>query len=746
MSDDQVVLPLVGATGDAVGTLVLAGLPGQSTPLLTDRTADVSRLAAEPAVQVQEASVYRFEVDVNAAGPLRIEPAELFDRDRMDGRSGRLRPGEAVGYLPIEVYADDDCIGTTAIEVRAAKLEYEVEFRRMLRDISDFAADALVQGFQPAAGSFSAGAAPSVDLLYRRFAVLYARLTDPDFTAAIAYLLGRPHNDWREEHELRSPARPLRGGVELRKALVRGRPRVPWPDAPTTSSLDTIPRAVEVVRHEVTTDTLPNRLVKHALEDWYSVATATEQAVATSLTGGPRERGLRATGAVLERIEEWLADPLFQEVRRLTVFPQGNQVLLKREGYRQLFGTWMLSSAGTDVAIDLDDPLRISQRNVATLYEFWCFLQLAAATARACGEPPPSAALFRAVSGGMALGLRQGHESRHVWSPTVRGRQLSVELFFNRTFAATPAIGRGSWSRAMRPDCSIRIRPVSGVPGPTADILETWLHFDAKYRVEYLVEQFKAGGDDEEVAAAEAEEAERVGHSKRADLLKMHAYRDAIRRTAGAYVLFPGSESVGFKVDTEMLPGIGALPMRPGSDGEPTKGLAALEAFLGDVLTHVASQATRHERSRYWAETITREGALAEVPDPPMESLPMPPADTGVLLVRLDRVEQQDELMRSNVCRLAPDRDRPLADRSYSDARFLLLYGPGARYQMLVRRASDWFADGGTLCCRVTPVDEAPAWIGILQPSRLTGGDDAAVLVSWLELAAQAIALERETG
>jgi Domain of unknown function (DUF2357)/PD-(D/E)XK nuclease superfamily len=746
VSDDQVVLPLVDESGDTVGTLVLSRLPGHGMPLLVDRAGDAGRLAAEPVVQLEEASVYRFEVDLDAGGSLRIEPAELFDRDHADGRSGRLQPGEAVGYLPIEVYAGDHRIGKTAVEVRAAKLEYEVEFRRMLRDISEIAADALVQGFQPSSGSFTEDVSPSVDLLYRRFAVLYARLSDPDFTAAMAHLLTRPHNDWREEHEHRSSARPLRGGVELRKALARGRPRVPWPNAPSTSSLDTVPRAVEVVRHEVTADTLPNRLVKYALEDWHSVVTATANAVATSLTGAPRERGLRATGAALERIDEWLADPVLRDVGRLTVFPQGNQVLLKREGYRQLFATWVLSSDGTDVAIDLDDPLRISQRNVATLYEFWCFLQLAAATAEACGESPPSAAMFRAVSGGMALGLRQGQESRHSWAPIVRGRQLSVELFFNRTFAPTSVAGRGSWSRAMRPDCSIRIRPVSGVPGTTADILETWLHFDAKYRVDYLVEQFTPGAEDEAAVAAEAEEAERVGQSKRADLLKMHAYRDAIRRTAGAYVLFPGSANVTFQVDTELLPGIGAIPLRPGPEGESTKGLAALEGFISDVLKHVASQATRHERARYWTETIAHEGALTDVPEPPMDSLPLPPADTGVLLVRLDRVEQQDELMRSRLCRLQSDVERPSDERSYSDARFLLLYGPGARHQMLVRRASEWFAEGGELCCHVTPIEEAPAWITILQPWRLAGGDDAPVLVSWLDLAGQAVALERDAG
>ena len=35
----------------------------------------------------------------------------------------------------------------------------------------------------------------------------------------------------------------------------------------------------------------------------------------------------------------------------------------------------------------------------------------------------------------------------------------------------------------------------------------------------------------------------RKGIYKNADLLKMHAYKDAIRRTGGAYVLYPGDKS-----------------------------------------------------------------------------------------------------------------------------------------------------------------------------------------------------------
>ena len=343
---------------------------------------------------------------------MHVEPAELFDRDDSTGRTGRFRPGEAVGFLEITVFINDAPIGQTAVEVRPVKLEYEHEYRQMLRDISGFASEAILQGFQPSAGSFEADADVSAELLYRRFAVLNARLNDPEFRAAMGFVIGRPHNDWVHEAEWRSPSMPLRGGPELRRALAMGRPRRDWPDAPRGSRLTTLPRTVEIRRHEESVDTLPNRLVRFALEDWRSVVSLTADAVAAALSGAARTRGLRATDAALELLDEWLADPLFRSVGRLSTFPQGNQVLLKREGYRQLFAAWMVSSMGADVAVDLDDPVRISQRNVATLYEYWCFLQLTAIVAEACGSSLPARALFQPASGGMALGLRQGAESR----------------------------------------------------------------------------------------------------------------------------------------------------------------------------------------------------------------------------------------------------------------------------------------------------------------------------------------------
>lgn len=80
----------------------------------------------------------------------------------------------------------------------------------------------------------------------------------------------------------------------------------------------------------------------------------------------------------------------------------------------------------------------------------------------------------------------------------------------------------------------------------------------------------------------------------------MHAYRDAIRRTGGAYVLYPGNSiHEPFRSNFhEILPGLGAFSIRPGSGGS-AKGIRGLSKFRDDVIDHLSNRTTAHERSRY---------------------------------------------------------------------------------------------------------------------------------------------------
>jgi predicted component of viral defense system (DUF524 family) len=144
----------------------------------------------------------------------------------------------------------------------------------------------------------------------------------------------------------------------------------------------------------------------------------------------------------------------------------------------------------------------------------------------------------------------------------------------------------------MRPDYSLSLWP----DGFTEDQAEreeliSHIHFDAKYRVESIAGLF---GIDNESELEEEDQSQRANtRPKRSDLLKMHAYRDAIRRTQGAYVLYPGSADVAWIEFHEILPGLGAFSVRPGMEQRAKQ---TLSRFLRDVLAHRLEVHTQHER------------------------------------------------------------------------------------------------------------------------------------------------------
>lgn len=89
---------------------------------------------------------------------------------------------------------------------------------------------------------------------------------------------------------------------------------------------------------------------------------------------------------------------------------------------------------------------------------------------------------------------------------------------------------------------------------------------------------------------------QRKGLYKNADLLKMHAYKDAIRRTGGAYILYPGSEALNRQGFHEIIPGLGAFPVRPSKTND---GTGALKAFILAVIDHFINRTSQREKLAY---------------------------------------------------------------------------------------------------------------------------------------------------
>jgi hypothetical protein len=302
-----------------------------------------------------------------------------------------------------------------------------------------------------------------------------------------------------------------------------------------------------------------------------------------------------------------------------------------------------------------DDAYDGTNRDAATLYEFWLYFILRDALtkrlgmqeirARNGGEDDGNHFLVTSENGGLQLNLAQNKESisRFHWTSNT-GEELGVHLFYNRVFNPSgEPLGGGTYSRRFRPDYTIVFFPAEYLAAAKWSKAEQlaeeagrigYLHFDAKYRIEDLKKVF--GEDKDTDLDKERSETKATDTYRRGDLYKMHAYNDAIRRTAGSYVLYPGSDGdpkTDFVRYEEIVPGVGAFRLRPGDVKRRETCESALADFIRDVLNHHVNTFSRDYRIRHWTHKTLRETAASyEAKNIPKAPTNEPPADTRVLL------------------------------------------------------------------------------------------------------------------
>lgn len=353
-----------------------------------------------------------------------------------------------------------------------------------------------------------------------------------------------------------------------------------------------------------------------------------------------------------QNLEIFLHDTFFDDVQNLYSMPVNNQVLQKREGYSQIFNAFNM----LDLAMQLDwegqkDVYEGESRNIALLYEYWLvfkfievFRQLGAKIDFNL-QDTKIAKKFLSKENGLLISLKQGKPS---YIPMLLiDKKVKINFYYNRTFSNFDFNGtnyEGSYSRDFRPDYTLAIFPndINSESEAIQNGLVSFIHFDAKYRVtditslfgkepQDIIEEKKKVSPNEltdeekkflEDKLSEVEKEkfetkisgdylssqkneETISTYNRGDLLKMHTYNDAIRRTVGSYVLYPGkenSEKNRFKVYDELLPGVGAFAIRPGD--KERKGEEAIKKFINDIIEFKTKESSRQYRKEYFENII----------------------------------------------------------------------------------------------------------------------------------------------
>jgi predicted component of viral defense system (DUF524 family) len=624
-------IPIIHARGVA-GHVAVSLLPNQRGrdigPPLIEKTLAGS-LDLEPSIQLLEESEYRYQINIEGLSPQSwsTDRPELFQPDTVNGRTGRVRTGSYTGWLPVTIFRDGNALGNISLEVRSRKLNYLNEYQWMMRDLAEALAEIVMYYFAATEQRFSIDDTRDAVTLYQRFAFLRSLIASDGFTAAIREIIKRPHVSWEQIHEEVQPGQGMKGTSSLVRQIAKAGQRSPWLYGPVA----TVPHKLDRLQTEATVDTTPNRFVKFALTRWRGVVSQISEILRQGEDNPARKRGTRETSQVLDQFDSILSEELFREVGPLYRFPADDQVLQKREGYREILRAYIQFEVASKLAWSGgEDVYGAGQRDVATLYEYWVFLKLGQVISDLCDAKFDFSSLIEVQKDRLNVSLRRGKAKVFTGTAVRLGRELTIELWFNRTYSSSKLVGsESSWSEQMRPDYTLRISAPLDRTGGFEPVL---LHFDAKYRLQVLEDLF--GRDSkhmDEYNADKASEHDDKETALRSDLLKMHAYRDAIRRSAGAYVIYPGTQNDNRREYHELLPGLGAFALRPTETGTGD-GTETIKEFITDVFDHVASQITQHERGRFWLREVFERSSPSKKRAPTADFLVAPPADTTVLL------------------------------------------------------------------------------------------------------------------
>ena len=326
-------------------------------------------------------------------------------------------------------------------------------------------------------------------------------------------------------------------------------------------------RAVALFRTEHISpqvDTVENRFVKFTLR---SVVGRLEKFA--SVCEGHKTvsevfvKDLRARAAKLAKT---MRNPFFASVGRFTGLRQESLVLQRRQGYADIYATWLMLKHTLDTT---QTGLAVGHRPISALYEFWCFLRMADLLEKDFGFGHPE---------GMIEGARvyddlfEEPDPDKIDTTTLSAltytypekEGVSVKLLYQQNYGKETSDGDLAYYNPQRPDIVLVIERGKDV--------FTYL-FDAKYRID------ERGGKD-------ASPAEPIND--------MHRYRDAIlyrsqegdhklsRQIVGAYVLYPGRPLPQSYNYAELIKNenIGAIPLLPGEDGG-----SALKSFIGEILS-----------------------------------------------------------------------------------------------------------------------------------------------------------------
>ncbi len=452
--------------------------------------------------------------------------------------SGIINFGNSAGFSDFEIFVDGNKVLVIRIEVYPSKISYKEDYQAMLADISNEIYGAVLDFMRNTYQEFSIGnSQTSIPALF--FEIV--RRLYQKFINAANRIIASPHHKLNVEH-------PVVLAHKVRKI-----------DAKTIKWLNNHPEQVvkgdscfmaakaPTVQKTITYNTTENQFVKFILKSIVDKLKDFKIRYEKS-TQHTEVEVLNTVDTMVKNISRLRNTSFLKDVDDYKAAQSMSLVFEMAPGYRELYKYYLMMLRGLSIN---GDVFRMSLKDTAQLYEYWCFIKLV--TIMKKNYRLASSDIIKVDNSGVTVTLVKGRKSEVVFINPRTGER--IVLSYNPGEQNTQTVNQ-------KPDNVLTLQKKGAS-------VEYKYVFDAKYRIENNPsDPFYPDND--------------YG-PKVSDINTMHRYRDSIvyentnpsrfmfeKTMFGAYVLFPYNDpddnykNHRFYKSIETV-NIGGLPFLPGT-------------------------------------------------------------------------------------------------------------------------------------------------------------------------------------
>lgn len=351
-------------------------------------------------------------------------------------------------------------------------------------------------------------------------------------------------------------------------------------------------RRYQVQQKHLSVDTPENQFIKYVLQ---YLINKTQNFSHKAATWNKKSETLSShffsqLACLSEPFKRLQQQPLLKEVSDFQGMTKASLVLQQKTGYSTIYRSWFELKTYLDL---LGDDSNMALKNVAELYEVWCFLEMRRIFVKELEFTEVNKFSEFATKQGMEYQIPSGEKHAFEFVKGDGAQKIKVTLRHEKSFGSKNKSARDSgiiaWMAQHKPDIYLEVEFSCGSKF-------IWL-FDAKYRIDL-------DSDDKDWVPQDA-------------LYQMHRYRDALlyrdrpdedlsRPVYGAYALYPGyfnNQPAGKNPYHESIENIdiGAFPMLPGHNQ------TWLVNFLKDtIIGNLKNSSIKSEEASYEGYTSSQ--------------------------------------------------------------------------------------------------------------------------------------------